>query len=98
MFTIVAYHALLTRVHNIYYVLLVLTYFIIIIIRSLLEEYGGMIKLDKEWAKSILYRMGFTKHRANSKSKILRADFEEIKSNYCLIYSQLLRWKIYHLN
>ena len=26
--------------------------------------------------------MGFTKRRANSKSKILLADFEEIKSNY----------------
>ena len=50
--------------------------------RSLLEEYGGMIKLNKEWAKGILHRMGFTKRRANSKAKILPADFEEIKCNY----------------
>jgi len=50
--------------------------------RSHLEEYGGMIKLNKEWAKSILHRMGFTKRRANSKSKVLPADFEEIKCNY----------------
>ena len=41
-----------------------------------------MIKLNKEWAKSILHRMGFTKHRANSKSKVLPADFEKIKRNY----------------
>ena len=50
--------------------------------RSLLEEYGGMIKLNKEWAKNILHRMGFTKRRANSKAKVLPADFEEIKHNY----------------
>ena len=60
---------------------MVLTY-IIIIMRSLLEEYGGMIKLYKEWAKSIIRRMGFTKRRANSKSKILPGNFEEIKSHF----------------
>ena len=58
--------------------------------RSLLEEYGGMIKLNTEWAKSIIRRMGFTKRRANSKSKILPGNFEEIKSHFCLIYSRLL--------
>ena len=50
--------------------------------RSQLEEYGGMIKLNKEWAKSILRRMGFTKRKANSKSKVLPTNFEEIKRNY----------------
>ena len=50
--------------------------------RSQLEEYGGMIKLNKEWTKSILRRMGFTKRKANSKSKVLPTDFEEIKRNY----------------
>ena len=41
-----------------------------------------MIKLNTEWGKSILRRMGFTKHRANSKPKILPANFEEIKSHF----------------
>ena len=39
--------------------------------RSQLEEYGRTIKLNKEWAKSILCRMGFTKQKANSKLKVL---------------------------
>ena len=40
------------------------------------------IKLNKEWARSVLHRMGFTKRRANSKSKILPDDFEEIKEEF----------------
>ena len=50
--------------------------------KSHLEEYGGVINLNKEWAKSILCRMGFTKRKANSKSKVLPTNFEEIKCNY----------------
>ena len=34
--------------------------------RELLDEYGGPITLTKEWAKSVLRRMGFTKRIANS--------------------------------
>ena len=40
------------------------------------------IKLNKEWARSVLRRMGFTKRRANSKSKILPHNFEEIKEQF----------------
>ena len=40
------------------------------------------IKLNKEWARSVLRRMGFTKRRANSKSKILPNNFEEIKEQF----------------
>ena len=40
------------------------------------------IKLNKEWARSVLRRMGFTKRRANSKSKILPDNFEEIKEQF----------------
>ena len=29
--------------------------------KYILEECGGTIKLNKEWAKSVLCRMGFTK-------------------------------------
>ncbi len=39
--------------------------------RSSMNEFGGDIILGKEWAKSILRRMGFSKRRANSKSKVL---------------------------
>lgn len=42
------------------------------------------IKLNKEWARSVLRRMGFTKRRANSKSKILPDDFEEIKEQFLI--------------
>ena len=47
--------------------------------KSLLQEFGGPIILGKEWAKSVLRRMGFTKRRASSKSKILLQSFEMIK-------------------
>ena len=40
------------------------------------------IKLNKEWARSVLCRMGFTKRRANSKSKFLPGDFKKSKSNF----------------
>ena len=40
------------------------------------------IKLNKEWARSVLRRMGFTKRRANSKSKFLPDDFEKIKEQF----------------
>ena len=39
------------------------------------------IKLNKEWARSVLRHISFTKRRANSKSKILPDDFEEIKEH-----------------
>ena len=35
--------------------------------------------LNKEWAKSVLHRMGFTKWRACSKSKTLPPDVSEIQ-------------------
>ena len=50
--------------------------------KSSLEEFGGSIVLGKEWAKSVLRRMGFTKRRANSKAKIAPKNFAEIKDNF----------------
>ena len=35
--------------------------------------------LNKEWTKSVLWRMGFTKRRANSESKIIPEDVLGIK-------------------
>ena len=49
-----------------------------------LEEFGGHIKLGKEWAKSVLRRMGYTKRRANSKSKVLPNDFIRMKEDYLM--------------
>ncbi len=34
--------------------------------KASLQEFGGTISLNKEWAKNILQQMGFTKRRANS--------------------------------
>ena len=31
--------------------------------RSLLQEYGGNITIDRSWAKSLLMRMNFVKRR-----------------------------------
>ena len=50
--------------------------------KASLDEFGGPIKLSKEWAHSVLQRMGFSKRRANSKSKLTPANFEEIKEQY----------------
>ena len=53
--------------------------------RSALKELGGTVQLSKGWGKQVLQRMGFTKRRANSKTKVTPANFEktyiiEIKS------------------
>lgn len=50
--------------------------------KASLQEFGGTIHLNKEWAKSVLRRMGFTKRRANSKSKILLENFMAVKEQY----------------
>ena len=38
--------------------------------------------LNKEWARIVLHRMGFTKWRACSKSKILPQDVSEIQQQF----------------
>ena len=43
--------------------------------RTGLKEFGCLVNLNKEWAKSILHQMGFNKRRANSKSKMLPCNF-----------------------
>ena len=52
--------------------------------KASLEEFGGTIKLTKEWSKSVLRRMGYTKRRANSKSKVLPENFEKIKEQFLI--------------
>ena len=44
----------------------------------------GGIKLHKEWARSVLRRMRFTKRRASSKSKVTPDNFTEIKEQFLI--------------
>ena len=41
-------------------------------------------KLNKEWAKSVLRRMGYAKRKANSKCKVNPINFDEIKQQYLI--------------
>lgn len=52
--------------------------------KALLSEYGGPLKFNKAWAHSVLRRMGFTKRRATSKSKLTVGHFEEVKEQYLI--------------
>ena len=58
--------------------------------RSSLNEFGGLITLNKDWAIGVLRRMQFTKRRANSKSKVLPTNFEEIKEQFLLDIKSLI--------
>ena len=49
---------------------------------TLLKHKKSTDALNKEWAKSVLWRMGYIKRRANSTCKILPDNFEEIKMNF----------------
>ena len=56
--------------------------------RAMLSDFGGPISLQKEWARSVLQRMGFSKRRATSTSKVKPTDLEKLKQNYLInIYS-----------
>ena len=50
--------------------------------KRMLVEFGGSIQLNKEWARSVFRRMGFTKRRANSKSKVLPDHFSNLKRQF----------------
>ena len=50
--------------------------------RSLLKEEGGPLELEKNWAKSILHRMGFVKRQGNTKAKVAVEQFEAQKTQY----------------
>ena len=46
------------------------------------SQFKSGIKLNKEWAWSVLRRMGFTIRKANSKSKLLPENFDEIRDRF----------------
>ncbi len=52
--------------------------------KSLLMENGGSLELRKNWAKSILHRMGFVKRRGNTKAKVSVEHFEALKSQFLI--------------
>ena len=49
---------------------------------NLLAQNGGHIILTRDWACSLLGRMGFVKRKANTKAKLVVADFIELKSQF----------------
>ena len=44
--------------------------------------FGGSVNLNKEWARSVLKRMGFSKRRASSKTKVVPIDCADIQKQY----------------
>ena len=52
--------------------------------RMMLSEYGGPITITKNWAKSLLYRMGFVKRKGCSTVKLSVTNFDELKDQYLM--------------
>lgn len=50
--------------------------------KTLLKENGGPIEITKDWALSLLKRMGFSKRKGTKGVKHFPEDFEEIKSAF----------------
>lgn len=46
------------------------------------SECNSDIQLNKEWARSVLRRMGFTNRKANSKAKVDPENFDKIKEQF----------------
>ena len=51
---------------------------------NLLACNGGGISLTKDWAKSLLHRMGMVKRRASAKAKVSVDEFEKLKAEFFL--------------
>ena len=52
--------------------------------RNLLSENGGPILITVNWAKSLLYRMGFVKRRGSTAMKMTVNNFESVKEQFLL--------------
>ena len=48
---------------------------------GLLASNGGSIELTRDWAKSIMKRMGLSKRKATTKSTLLQYDFDKVYLN-----------------
>ena len=51
---------------------------------NLLAQNGGHIALTRDWARSLLGRIGYVKRKANTKVKIAVTDFNELKSQFLI--------------
>ena len=49
---------------------------------NLLAINGGHITITKDWAKSLLFRMGYVKRRVSTSAKLLPEDFDEWKEQF----------------
>ena len=60
--------------------------------KSLLVENGGHILLNKEWARSLLSRMGFVKRKVStSASKYTSTNFEQVKTEFLASVSDIVK-------
>lgn len=60
--------------------------------KSLLVENGGHIQINKEWARSLLSRMGFVKRKVStSASKYTTANFEQVKLEFLRSLSDMVK-------
>ena len=49
---------------------------------NLLAINGGHITISRDWAKSLLYRMGYVKRRVSTSVKVTSQDFDERKEQF----------------
>ena len=49
---------------------------------NLLDINGGHITITKDWAKSLLFRMGYVKRRVSTSAKLLPEDFDDRKEQF----------------
>ena len=56
--------------------------------KSALSEYGGHIKINSSYAKSLLHRMRFVKRKGTSSAKITPSEFESVKTAFLTEVSQ----------
>lgn len=47
-----------------------------------LQKQGGDLCIGKDWAKSLMNRMGFVKRKGSNAGKVVVAEFQELKSNF----------------
>lgn len=50
--------------------------------RNLLSENGGLVSITVNWAKSLLYRMGFVKRRGSTTIKLTVNNFDRVKEQF----------------
>ena len=49
---------------------------------NLLASNGGHIAISKDWAKSLLHRMGYVKRRVSTSAKVPPKDFDARKAQF----------------